>query len=235
MKEDLIKVVSINLPQIAIISDGDEKTFWDLLDEKLEICKEALMCRHFALIGTLSDISPTHWKYGAIARFEKEEKIDKLLYDGYSTLSLGYVGINEMTKIMKGENHFQNEAHDFAIKVMKHLNEAIENWSDETNISFVLCESPDEKVCYKFAQIDRQRFGTIKGINDKEKYTNAYHLEENNDIDIFQKLSLEDEFQKLSLGGGMSEIKIKEDEDIAHIENIIRFIYDNVTYARIDN
>lgn len=228
-------VVSINLPQIAIISDGDEKTFWDLLDEKLEICKEALMCRHFALIGTLSDISPTHWKYGAIARFEKEEKIDKLLYDGYSTLSLGYVGINEMTKIMKGENHFQNEAHDFAIKVMKHLNEAIENWSDETNISFVLCESPDEKVCYKFAQIDRQRFGTIKGINDKEKYTNAYHLEENNDIDIFQKLSLEDEFQKLSLGGGMSEIKIKEDEDIAHIENIIRFIYDNVTYARIDN
>ena len=228
-------VVSINLPQIAIISDGDEKTFWDLLDEKLEICKEALMCRHFALIGTLSDISPTHWKYGAIARFEKEEKIDKLLYDGYSTLSLGYVGINEMTKIMKGENHFQNEAHDFAIKVMKHLNEAIENWSDETNISFVLCESPDEKVCYKFAQIDRQRFGTIKGINDKEKYTNAYHLEENNDIGIFQKLSLEDEFQKLSLGGGMSEIKIKEDEDIAHIENIIRFIYDNVTYARIDN
>ncbi len=228
-------VVSINLPQIAIISDGDEKTFWNLLDEKLEICKEALMCRHFALIGTLSDISPTHWKYGAIARFEKEEKIDKLLYDGYSTLSLGFVGINEMTKIMKGENHFQNEAHDFAIKVMKHLNEAIENWSDETNISFVLCESPDEKVCYKFAQIDRQRFGTIKGINDKEKYTNAYHLEENNDIDIFQKLSLEDEFQKLSLGGGMSEIKIKEDEDIAHIENIIRFIYDNVTYARIDN
>ena len=228
-------VVSINLPQIAIISDGDEKTFWNLLDEKLEICKEALMCRHFALIGTLSDISPTHWKYGAIARFEKEEKIDKLLYDGYSTLSLGYVGINEMTKIMKGENHFQNEAHDFAIKVMKHLNEAIENWSDETNISFVLCESPDEKVCYKFDQIDRQRFGTIKGINDKEKYTNAYHLEENNDIDIFQKLSLEDEFQKLSLGGGMSEIKIKEDEDIAHIENIIRFIYDNVTYARIDN
>ena len=228
-------VVSINLPQIAIISDGDEKTFWNLLDEKLEICKEALMCRHFALIGTLSDISPTHWKYGAIARFEKEEKIDKLLYDGYSTLSLGYVGINEMTKIMKGENHFQNEAHDFAIKVMKHLNEAIENWSDETNISFVLCESPDEKVCYKFVQIDRQRFGTIKGINDKEKYTNAYHLEENNDIDIFQKLSLEDEFQKLSLGGGMSEIKIKEDEDIAHIENIIRFIYDNVTYARIDN
>lgn len=228
-------VVSINLPQIAIISDGDEKTFWNLLDEKLEICKEALMCRHFALIGTLSDISPTHWKYGAIARFEKEEKIDKLLYDGYSTLSLGYVGINEMTKIMKGENHFQNEAHDFAIKVMKHLNEAIENWSDETNISFVLCESPDEKVCYKFAQIDRQRFGTIKGINDKEKYTNAYHIEENNDIDIFQRLSLEDEFQKLSLGGGMSEIKIKEDEDIAQIENIIRFIYDNVTYARIDN
>ena len=228
-------VVSINLPQIAIISDGDEKTFWNLLDEKLEICKEALMCRHFALIGTLSDISPTHWKYGAIARFEKEEKIDKLLYDGYSTLSLGYVGINEMTKIMKGENHFQNEAHDFAIKVMKHLNEAIENWSDETNISFVLCESPDEKVCYKFAQIDRQRFGTIKGINDKEKYTNAYHIEENNDIDIFQRLTLEDEFQKLSLGGGMSEIKIKEDEDIAQIENIIRFIYDNVTYARIDN
>lgn len=228
-------VVSINLPQIAIISDGDEKTFWNLLDEKLEICKEALMCRHFALIGTLSDISPTHWKYGAIARFEKEEKIDKLLYDGYSTLSLGYVGINEMTKIMKGENHFQNEAHDFAIKVMKHLNEAIENWSDETNISFVLCESPDEKVCYKFAQIDRQRFGTIKGINDKEKYTNAYHIEENNDIDIFQRLSLEDEFQKLSLGGGMSEIKIKEDEDIAQIENVIRFIYDNVTYARIDN
>ena len=151
-------VVSINLPQVAIIAEGDEEKFWKLLDERLELCKEALMCRHYALLGTLSDISPIHWQYGAIARLQKGEKIDKLLYGGYSTMSLGYIGIYEMTKLMKGVSHTTPEGHEFALKVMKHLRETTDKWKKETNIGFALYGTPAESLCYKFARIDKEKF-----------------------------------------------------------------------------
>ena len=149
-------VVSINLPQVAIIAEGNEEKFWKLLDERLELCKEALMCRHYALLGTLSDISPIHWQYGAIARLQKGEKIDKLLYGGYSTMSLGYIGIYEMTKLMKGVSHTTPEGHEFALKVMKHLRETTDKWKKETNIGFALYGTPAESLCYKFARIDKE-------------------------------------------------------------------------------
>ena len=158
-------VVSINLPQIGIIADGDEEKFWKLLDERLELCKEALMCRHYALLGTHSDISPIHWQYGALARLKKGETIDKLLYGGYSTISLGYIGIYELTKLMKGVSQTEPEGHDFALKVMKHLNEATQRWKKETNIGFALYGTPAESLCYRFARIDKERFGTIKAVS----------------------------------------------------------------------
>ena len=170
-------VVSINLPQVAIIADGDEDKFWKLLDERLELCKEALMCRHYSLVGTHSDISPIHWQYGAIARLQKGEKIDKLLYGGYSTISLGYIGIYEMTKLMKGVSHTTPEGHDFALRVMKHLRETTDRWKKETNIGFALYGTPAESLCYKFARIDKERFGTIKDVTDKGYYTNSYHVD----------------------------------------------------------
>ena len=163
-------VVSINLPQVAIIAEGDEEKFWKLLDERLELCKEALMCRHYALLGTLSDISPIHWQYGAIARLQKGEKIDKLLYGGYSTMSLGYIGIYEMTKLMKGVSHTTPEGHEFALKVMKHLRETTDKWKKETNIGFALYGTPAESLCYKFARVDKEQFGTIEDVTDKILY-----------------------------------------------------------------
>ncbi|MFQ7076426.1 MAG: anaerobic ribonucleoside-triphosphate reductase, partial [Clostridia bacterium] len=170
-------VVSINLPQIGIIAEGDEEKFWKLLDERLELCKEALMCRHYALLGTHSDISPIHWQYGALARLKKGETIDKLLYGGYSTISLGYIGIYELTKLMKGVSQTEPEGHDFALKVMKHLNEATQRWKKETNIGFALYGTPAESLCYRFARIDKERFGTIKDVTDKGYYTNSYHVD----------------------------------------------------------
>jgi len=155
-------VVSINLPQIAIIAEGDEEKFWKLLDERLELCKEALMCRHYALLGTHSDISPVHWQYGAIARLKKGEKIDKLLYGGYSTMSLGYIGIYEMTKLMTGVSHTEQKGHDFAIKVMKHLREMTDKWKEETNIGFALYGTPAESLCYKFARVDKEKLEQLK-------------------------------------------------------------------------
>ena len=181
-------VVSINLPQVAIVADGDEDKFWKLLDERLELCKEALMCRHYALLGTHSDISPIHWQYGAIARLEKGEKIDKLLYGGYSTISLGYIGIYEMTKVMKGVSHTTPEGHDFAIRVMRHLRETVNRWKAETNIGFALYGTPAESLCYKFARIDKEKFGTIKDVTDKGYYTNSYHVDVREKIDAFAKL-----------------------------------------------
>ena len=199
-------VVSINLPQIGIIADGDEEKFWKLLDERLELCKEALMCRHYALLGTHSDISPIHWQYGALARLKKGETIDKLLYGGYSTISLGYIGIYELTKLMKGVSQTEPEGHDFALKVMKHLNEATQRWKKETNIGFALYGTPAESLCYRFARIDKERFGTIKDVTDKGYYTNSYHVDVREKIDAFEKLKFESEFQNISTGGAISYI-----------------------------
>ena len=228
-------VVSINLPQVAIIADGDEEKFWKLLDERLELCKEALMCRHYALLGTTSDISPIHWQYGAIARLSKGEKIDKLLYGGYSTMSLGYIGIYEMTKLMKGVSHTTPEGHDFSIKVMKHLKETVNRWKKETNIGFALYGTPAESLCYRFARIDKKRFGTIKDITDKGYYTNSYHVDVREDIDAFKKLSFESEFQSISTGGAISYIEIPNmKNNLKALEDVVKFIYDNIQYAEFN-
>ena len=228
-------VVSINLPQIAIIADGDEDKFWKLLDERLELCKETLMCRHYALLGTTSDISPIHWQYGAIARLEKGEKIDKLLYGGYSTMSLGYIGIYEMTKLMKGVSHTTPEGHDFALKVMKYLRGATDKWKKETNIGFALYGTPAESLCYKFARLDKEKFGTIKDVTDKGYYTNSYHVDVREKIDAFEKLSFESEFQKISSGGAISYVEIPNmQHNIIALESAVKFIYDNIQYAEFN-
>ena len=228
-------VVSINLPQIAIIADGDEKKLWEVLDERLELCKEALMCRHYALLGTKSDISPVHWQYGAISRLEKGEKIDKLLYGGYSTMSLGYIGIYEMTKLMKGVSHTTPEGHDFALKVMKHLRETTDKWKKETNIGFALYGTPAESLCYKFARLDKEKFGTIKDVTDKGYYTNSYHVDVREKIDAFDKLIFESEFQKISSGGAISYVEIPNmQHNLPALETAVKFIYDNIQYAEFN-
>ena len=228
-------VVSINLPQIGIIADGDEEKFWKLLDERLEICKEALMCRHYALLGTKSDISPIHWQYGAISRLAKGEKIDKLLYGGYSTLSLGYIGIYEMTKLVKGVSHTATEGKEFALKVMKYLKDTVAKWKEETNIGFALYGTPAESLCYKFARIDKEKFGVITDITDKGYYTNSYHVDVREEIDAFEKLSFESEFQKLSTGGAISYIEIPNmKNNLEALETVVKFIYDNIQYAEVN-
>ncbi len=228
-------VVSINLPQVAIIANGDENKFWKLLDERLELCKKALMCRHNALVGTTSDISPIHWQYGAIARLKKGEKIDKLLYGGYSTISLGYIGIYEMTKLMTGESHTEPKGHEFATKVMKHLRETTDRWKKETNIGFALYGTPAESLCYKFAKIDKEKFGTIKDVTDKGYYTNSYHVDVREKIDAFDKLKFESEFQKISSGGAISYIEIPNmQNNIEALRSVVKFIYDNIQYAEFN-
>jgi len=228
-------VVSLNLPQIGIIADGDEEKFWKLLDERLELCFEALMCRHYALLGASADISPVHWRYGAISRLKQGEKIDKLLKDGYSTISLGYIGIYEVTKALKGVSHTTPEGHEFAIKVMKKLNDITVKWKKETNIGFALYGTPAESLCYRFARIDKERFGEIKDITDKEFYTNSYHVDVREKIDAFEKLKFESEFQKLSPGGAISYIEVP---NMAHnleaMESVVKFIYDNIQYAEFN-
>ena len=228
-------VVSINLPQIGIIADGDEEKFWKLLDERLELCYEALMCRHYSLLGTLSNTSPIHWRYGAIARMEPGEKIDKLLKDGYSTISLGYIGIYEVTKLMKGVSHTTPEGHDFALKVMKHLRETTDRWKQETGIGFGLYGTPAESLCYRFARIDKEKFGEIKDITDKGYYTNSYHVDVREKIDAFAKLSFESEFQQISSGGAISYIEIPNmRHNLKALEDVVKFIYDNIQYAEFN-
>ena len=228
-------VVSINLPQVALVAEGNEEEFWKILDERLELCKEALMCRHYALLGTHSDISPIHWQYGAIARLAKGEKIDKLLFGGYSTISLGYIGIYEMTKVMKGVSHTNPEGREFALKVMKHLKEVVDKWKKETNIGFALYGTPAESLCYKFARIDKEKFGTIRDITDKGYYTNSYHVDVREKIDAFDKLSFESEFQKLSTGGAISYVEIPNmQHNIPALETAVKYIYDNIQYAEFN-
>lgn len=228
-------VVSINLPQIGIIADGDEEKFWKLLDERLELCFEALMCRHYALLGTNSDTSPIHWKYGAIARLKAGEKIDKLLKNGYSTISLGYIGIYEVTKLMKGVSHTTEEGHEFAVRVMKHLREKTDKWKEETGIGFGLYGTPAESLCYRFAKIDKEKFGEIKDITDKGYYTNSYHVDVREKIDAFSKLKFESEFQQISSGGAISYIEIPNmKNNLKALEEIVKFIYENIQYAEFN-
>lgn len=228
-------VVSINLPQIAIVADGDEEKFWKELDERLELCYEALMCRHYSLLGTSSDISPIHWQYGAIARLEKGQKIDELLKGGYSTLSLGYIGVYETTKLMKGVSHTTKEGHEFAIRVMRKLRETTDKWKEKTGLGFALYGTPAESLCYRFARIDKQKFGTIEDVTDKGYYTNSYHVDVREHIDAFDKLSFESEFQNISSGGAISYIEIPNlRNNLKALEEVVKFIYDNIQYAEFN-
>ena len=228
-------VVSINLPQIGILAKGNEEVFWKLMDERLELCFEALMCRHNALKGTLSDVSPIHWQYGAIARLDKGEKIDPLLYGGYSTMSLGYIGLYEVTKLMKGVSHTDPVGEEFALRVMNHMKEAADRWRDETNIGFSLYGTPAESLCYRFARIDLEKFGEIKDITDKGYYTNSYHVDVREKIDAFSKFSFESQFQKISSGGSISYVEIPNmRHNLEALEEVVKFIYDNIQYAEFN-
>ena len=228
-------VVSINLPQIGILAKGNEEVFWKLMDERLQLCFEALMCRHNALKGTLSDVSPIHWQYGAIARLDKGEKIDPLLYGGYSTMSLGYIGLYEVTKLMKGVSHTDPVGEEFALRVMNHMKEATDRWRDETNIGFSLYGTPAESLCYRFARIDLEKFGEIKDITDKGYYTNSYHVDVREKIDAFSKFSFESQFQKISSGVSMSYVEIPNmRHNLEALEEVVKFIYDNIQYAEFN-
>ncbi len=228
-------VVSLNLPQIGILAKGDEEKFWQILSERLLLCKEALLCRHQALEGTISDTSPVHWQYGAIARLEKGEVIDKYLHDGYSTISLGYIGLYEVTKLMKGTSHTEGEGADFAVALMKRLRSACEEWKAETGLGFGLYGTPAESLCYRFARIDKERFGTIEDVTDKGYYTNSYHIDVREDIDAFSKFEFESQFQKISSGGAISYIEIPNmRHNLPALETLVRFIYDNIQYAEFN-
>ena len=228
-------VVSLNLPQIGILAKGDEEKFWKLMDERLELCYEALMCRHEALEGTLSDVSPIHWQYGAIARLKKGEPIDKLLHNGYSTISLGYIGLYEVTKLMKGVSHTDPAGMEFALRVMNHMRAATDKWKAETGIHFGLYGTPAESLCYRFARIDLERFGVIKDVTDKGYYTNSYHVDVREKIDAFSKFTFESQFQKISSGGAISYVEIPNmRHNLEALEELVKFIYDNIQYAEFN-
>ena len=228
-------VVSLNLPQIGIIARGDEEYFWQLLEERLALCFEALMCRHHALEGTLSDVSPIHWQYGAIARLKKGEKIDKLLHNGYSTISLGYIGLYEVTKLMTGKSHTEEGGTEFAMKLMKRLRKATDGWKEITGIHFGLYGTPAESLCYRFARIDKQRFGEIQDITDKGYYTNSYHVDVRERIDAFHKFDFESQFQVISSGGAISYVEIPNmRHNLEALEELVKYIYDHIQYAEFN-
>ena len=228
-------VVSLNLPQIGILAKGNEEKFWSMLDERLDLCYEALMCRHNALLGVTSDVSPVHWQYGAIARLKKGEKIDPLLKDGYSTISLGYIGLYEVTKLMTGKSHTEPEGEEFALRIMNRLRKACDTWKEETGLGFGLYGTPAESLCYRFARIDQERFGTIEDVTDKGYYTNSYHVDVREKIDAFSKFRFESQFQTISSGGAISYVEIPNmRHNLEALEEIVRFIYDNIQYAEFN-
>lgn len=228
-------VVSLNLPQLGILAKGDEEKFWELLEDRLELCFEALMCRHEALHKVISDTSPVHWRYGAIARLEKGESIEKFLHDGYSTISLGYIGLYELTKLVKGVSHTEPEGTEFALKVMKSLREHCEKWKKETGLGFGLYGTPAESLCYRFARVDKKRFGTIEDVTDKGYYTNSYHVDVRENIDAFKKFTFESQFQTISSGGAISYVEIPNmRHNLEALEELVKFIYDNIQYAEFN-
>jgi ribonucleoside-triphosphate reductase len=228
-------VVSINLPQIGILADGDFDKFWDLLHERLELCKEALMCRHEALKKVTSDVSPLHWQHGALARLPKSASIEHLLYGGYSSISLGYIGLYEVTKIMCGCSHTTADGKYFALEVMECLKEACDEWKAETNIGFALYGTPAESLCYRFAKIDKEKFGEIKDVTDKGYYTNSYHVDVREEISAFDKFKFESDFQAISKGGCISYCEIPNvGKNLKALEEMVKFIYDNIQYAEFN-
>ena len=228
-------VVSINLPQIGIIANGDEEKFWKLFDERLNLCFDALMCRHNALLGTMSDASPIHWQYGAIARLGKGEVIDPLLNSYFSTISLGYIGIYELTKLMKGVSHTDPVGEEFSVRVMKHMRETVNRWKEETGLGFALYGTPAESLCYRFARVDKERFGDIEDVTDKGYYTNSYHVDVREKINAFEKLKFESKYQPISSGGAISYVEIPNmRNNLDALEEIVKFIYDNIQYAEFN-
>lgn len=228
-------VVSLNLPQIAIKAEGKMGKFWTILDQRLDLCKEALMCRHEMMLGTLSDVSPIHWQHGAIARLPKGKKIDELLRNGYSTLSLGYVGIYEMVYAMLGVSHTTPEGERFALDVMKHMRDACNRWKKETGLGFSIYGTPAESLVYRFCRLDRARFGEIPNVTDKLYYTNSYHVNVREEIDAFSKLKFEAQFHDISTGGCISYVEVPDmTKNLEAVEEIINFIYHNIQYAEIN-
>ena len=228
-------VVTINLVDVALSSKGDFNSFWKIFDERLDLCYRALMCRHNRLKGTKSDVAPILWQYGALARLKKGETIDKLLYNGYSTISLGYAGLYECVKYMTGKSHTDPEATPFALKVMQHMNDACANWKAKEHIDFSLYGTPLESTTYKFAKCLQKRFGIIKGITDKNYITNSYHIVVSEHIDAFKKLEFESQFQRLSPGGAISYIEVPNMENnIPAVLKVIRYIYDHIMYAELN-
>ena len=228
-------VVTINLVDVALSSGGDKEKFWKVFDERLDLCYRALMCRHNRLKGTLSDAAPILWQYGALARLKKGEPIDRLLYGGYSSISLGYAGLYECVKYMTGKSHTDPEATPFALEVMQHMNDACDKWKEETNIAFSIYGSPIESTTYKFAKCLQKRFGIVPGVTDKSYITNSYHVHVGEEIDAFSKLKFESQFQALSTGGAISYVEVPDMQDnIPAVLQVIRFIYDNIMYAELN-
>ena len=228
-------VVTINLVDVALSSGGDMKAFWKIFDERLDLCYRALMCRHNRLRGTLSDAAPILWQNGALARLKKGETIDRLLYGGYSTISLGYAGLYECVKYMTGKSHTDQEATPFALEVMEYMNKACNRWKDETNIGFSIYGSPIESTTYKFAKCLQKRFGIIEGVTDRSYITNSYHVNVSEEIDAFSKLKFESQFQALSTGGAISYVEVPNmQNNIPAVLGIIRYIYDNIMYAELN-
>ena len=228
-------VVTINLVDVALSSGGDFDKFWKIFDERLELCHKALMCRHNRLKGTLSDAAPILWQYGALARLKKGEPIDKLLYGGYSTISLGYAGLYECCKYMTGKSHTDPAAKPFALHVMQHMNDACTKWKEQHNIDFSLYGTPLESTTYKFAKCLQKRFGLVPGITDRNYITNSYHVHVTEQIDAFTKLKFESEFQRLSPGGAISYVEVPNMQDnLEAVIKVMQFIYENIMYAELN-
>lgn len=228
-------VVSLNLPQMGIIANGDMDKLWELLENRTELCFDALYDRYNHLKGTLSDVSPIHWQHGAIARLKPGETIDKLLEGGYSTLSLGYIGLYELTKLMIGESHTTKRGEEFALLVMNKLKAKVDKWKEETDLGFGLYGTPAESLCYRFAKIDKVRFGTIKDITDKGYYINSYHVDIREDIDAISKLKFESQFHPISSGGCISYIEIPNMmTNLSALEQMVNFMYHNIQYAEFN-
>ena len=228
-------VVTINLVDVALSSGGDFDKFWQIFDERLELCHKALMCRHNRLKGTLSDAAPILWQYGALARLKKGEPIDKLLYGGYSTISLGYAGLYECCKYMTGKSHTDPAAKPFALNVMQHMNDACTKWKNQHNIDFSLYGTPLESTTYKFAKCLQKRFGLVPGITDRNYITNSYHVHVTEQIDAFTKLKFESDFQKLSPGGAISYVEVPHMQDsLEAVIKVMQFIYENIMYAELN-
>ena len=228
-------VVTLNLVDVACSSGKDMEKFWKILEERMELCKEALMLRHNRLKGTPSDVAPILWQYGALARLKKGEVIDKLLYGGYSTISLGYAGLCECTRYMTGKSHTDPEATPFALEVMQRLNQACRKWQDETDIAFSLYGTPLESTTYKFAKCLQRRFGVIEGVTDRNYITNSYHIHVTEEIDAFSKLTFEAQFQKLSPGGAVSYVEVPDMQgNLSAVLTVMQHIYDNIMYGELN-